>query len=69
MSNRMVAVWLVDAGFPGLRDPERGKSELRQSSVPDNVREGWFNVRFGATLEWLDGKCHRKYTAMSASSW
>jgi len=29
MSDRMVAVWAVDAGIPGLRAPERGKSELR----------------------------------------
>jgi hypothetical protein len=31
--------------------------------VPDNVREGASVARFGAALKWLDGKCHRKYTA------
>jgi hypothetical protein len=31
MLDRMVAVWVVDAGFPGLRGPERGKSELRRT--------------------------------------
>src|SRR6478672_4817148 len=44
------------------RSRER-KVRTPQSSVPDNVREGASVSRFGAALEWLDGKCHRKYTA------
>jgi hypothetical protein len=51
----MVAVWLVDAGFPGLRDPERGKSELRRAVC--RITSGRVASRP------LYGKCHRKYTA------
>jgi len=64
MLDRMVAVWVVDAGFlPGLRGPERGKSELHRAVCRiTSGRVLWRRV-FGAALEWLDGKCHRKYTA------
>jgi len=55
MSNRMVAVWLVDAGFPGLRDPERGKSELHRAVC--RITSGRVASRP------LYGKCHREYTA------
>jgi hypothetical protein len=56
MSNRMVAVWVADAGFPGLRDPERGKSELRRAVC---------RITSGRVVSKpLYGKCHRKYTAL-----
>jgi len=63
MSDRMVAVWAVDAGDSRAARPRERKVRTPQSSVPDNVREGALVVRFGAALERLDGKCHRKYTA------
>ena len=65
MSDRMVAVWAVDAGIPRAARPRERKVRTPQSSVPDNVREGALVARFGAALKWLDGKCHRKYTALS----
>jgi hypothetical protein len=69
MSNRMVAVWLVDAGFPGLRDPERGKSELRRavcritsgrvvSGVPDSRFAWWGALK--ATLRKVPQKIYRR---------
>jgi len=64
MSNRMVAVWLVDAGDSRAALSRERKVRTPQSSVPDNVREGASVSRFGAALEWLDGKCHREYTAV-----
>ena len=63
MSNRMVAVLVVNAGFSRAARPGGRKVRTPQSSVPDNVREGALVARFGAALERLDGKCHRKYTA------
>jgi hypothetical protein len=68
MSGRMVAVPVADAGIPRAARLEERKVRTPQSSVPDNVREGALAARFGAALKWLDGKCHRKYTARSASS-
>ena len=44
MSNRMVAVWVVDAGFSRAALPRERKVRTPQSSVPDNVREGGFAV-------------------------
>jgi len=63
MSDRMVAVWVVDAGLPRAARHRERKVRTPQSSVPDNVREGALVARFGAALKWLDGKCRRKYTA------
>jgi hypothetical protein len=40
MSDRMVAVWIVDAGFPRAARFRERKVRTPQSSVPDNVREG-----------------------------
>jgi len=55
MSNRMVAVWLVDAGDSRAARSRERKVRTPQSSVPDNVREGASVARFGAALKWLDG--------------
>ena len=66
MLDRMVAVFPVDAGFARAARERGRKVRTPQSSVPDNVREGALVARFGAALKWLDGKCHRKYTALQA---
>jgi len=39
MSDRMVAVWVVDAGVSRAARPKERKVRTPQSSVPDNVRE------------------------------
>jgi len=64
MSGRMVAVPAANAGISRAARLEERKVRTPQGSVPDNVREGALAVRFGAALKWLDGKCHRKYTAV-----
>ena len=45
MLDRMVAVWVVDAGgLPRAARPRERKVRTPQSSVPDNVREGGFKA-------------------------
>jgi hypothetical protein len=44
MSDRMVAVWVVDAGDSRAARPRERKVRTPQSSVPDNVREGEFKL-------------------------
>src|SRR5882757_8143079 len=60
MSDRMVAVWVVDAGIPGLHVPERGKSELHRAVC--RITSG----RVSSSS--LYGKCHREYTALGRVS-
>src|SRR6476660_108083 len=59
MLDRMVAVWVVDAGFPGLHGPERGKSELRRAVC--RITSG------RVALRPFDGKCHREDTATASA--
>src|SRR5438270_29021 len=56
MSDRMVAVWVVDAGVSRAARPRERKVRTPQSSVPDNVREGGFK----ATLRKVPQKIYRR---------
>src|SRR6266853_5691248 len=55
MSDRMVAVWVVDAGVSRAARPRERKVRTPQSNVPDNVREGGFK----ATLRKVPQKIYR----------
>ena len=55
MLDRMVAVWVVDAGVSPGCCPERGKSELRRAVC--RITSG------RVALRPFDGKCHREDTA------
>jgi hypothetical protein len=56
MSDRMVAVWVVDAGVTRAARPRERKVRTPQSSVPDNVREGEFKL----TLRKVPQKIYRR---------
>jgi hypothetical protein len=55
MSDRMVAVWVVDAGVSRAARPRERKVRTPQSSVPDNVRDGGFK----ATLRKVPQRTYR----------
>jgi hypothetical protein len=56
MSNRMVAVWVADAGVSRAALPRERKVRTPQSSVPDNVREGGVK----ATLRKVPQRIYRR---------
>ena len=57
MSNRIVAVWIVDAGDSRAARSRERKVRTPQSSVPDNVREGEFKL----TLRKVPQKIYRPW--------
>jgi hypothetical protein len=64
MSDRMVAVWVVDAGISRAARPRERKVRTPQSNVPDNVREGEFA---GSLTRVSRGGCFEAHFTESAT--
>jgi len=68
MSDRMVAVWVVDAGVSRAARPRERKVRTPQSSVPDNVREGAFGGAFQRGAEVARRKVPQKIYRLELKS-